>query len=132
MHTSIGKTETKALVVSGSACIIINKSLAKRVVLNSLNTNASHETAYFSTLDLKYANSQLMLNPESSRHCNFNFDCGKFTGIYRFLAGFYGITDMPAAIQKVMDYKSFGVNNTSCFLDDVIVVSRGSKEDQLR
>ena len=132
MHISIGNTETKALVVSGSACIIINRSLAKAVVVNSLNTNASHETAYFSTLDLKYANSQLKLDPENSRHCNFNIDCGKFTGIYCFLAGFYGITDMPTAIQKVMDFKLFGVNNTNCFLDDVIVVSRGSKEDQLR
>ena len=42
-------------------------------IKQKLNTNASHETAYFSTLDLKYAYSQLKLNPESSalqfKHC---------------------------------------------------------------
>ena len=35
-------------------------------IKQKLNTNASHQTAYFSKLDLKYAYSQLKLNPESS------------------------------------------------------------------
>ena len=98
----------------------------------NLNTNASQETAYFPTLDLKYANSQLKLDPETARHCNFNIISDEGTGTYRFITGFYGITDMPAAFQKVMDYTLVGIKNTHCFLDDIIIFSRGSKEDHLK
>ena len=72
-------------------------------IQQNLNKNASHETAYFSSLDLKYAYSQLNLDPETARHCNFNTISGEGTGKYRFITGFYGLTDMPAAFQKVMD-----------------------------
>ena len=97
-----------------------------------MNTSASKETAYYSTLDLKYAYSQLKLDQETARHCNFNIISGERTGTYRFITGFYGLTDMPAAFQKVMDYTLVGLKNTYCFLDDIIVVSRGSKEDHLK
>ena len=96
-------------------------------IQQSLNTNASQDTAYFSTLDLKYAYSQLNLDPETARHCNFNINSGKGTLTYRFITGFYGLTDMPAAFQKLMDYTLVGLQNTHCFLDDIIIVSRGSK-----
>ena len=57
---------------------------------------------------------------------------GEGTGSYRFITGFYGLTGMPAAFQKVMDYTLVGLNNTQCFLDDILIVSRGSKEDHLK
>ena len=38
---------------------------------------------------------------------------------------------MTATLQKVMDYVLVGLDNTHFFLDDIIVVSRGSKEDHL-
>ena len=101
-------------------------------IQQNLNTTASQETAYFSTLDLKYAYSQLNLDPETARHCNFNIISGEGTGTYRFITGFYGLTDMPAAFQKVMDYTLVGLQNTHWFLDDIIVVSRGSKEEHLK
>ena len=101
-------------------------------IQQSLNTSASQETACFSTLDLKYAYSQLKLDPERARHCNFHNTSGERTGTYRFISGFYGLTDMPAAFQKVMDYTLVGLQNTYCFLEDIIVVSRGSKEDHLK
>ena len=101
-------------------------------VQQKLNTNASHETECFSTLDLKYEYSQLNLDPETARHCNFNIVSGKNTGKYRFITGFYGSTDMPTAFLKVMDYTLAGLDNTRCFLDDIIIVSRGSKEDHLK
>ena len=80
-------------------------------IQRNLNTNASHETAYFSTLDLKYAYSQLHLDPETARHCNVIFFSGEGTVTYRFITGFYGLTDMPAAFQKVIDYALVGLNN---------------------
>ena len=101
-------------------------------IQQTLNKTASQETAYFSTLDLKYAYSQHNLDPETAQHCNFNIISGEGTGTYRFITGFYGLTDMPAALQKVMDYILFGLQNTRCFLDDNIVVSPGSKEEHLK
>ena len=95
---------------------IVNKSIHKNkyqmpnidnlidTIQQNLNASASQETAYFSTLDLTYAHSQLKLDPETARHCNFNIISDERTGTYRFITGFYGLTDMPAAFQKVMDY----------------------------
>ena len=123
---------------------ILNKSIHKNkyqmpnidnltdTIQQNLNTSASQETAYYSTLDLKYAYSQLKVDSETAQHCNFHIISGEKTGTYRFITGFYGFTDMPAAFQKVMDYTLVGLQNTYCFLDDIIVVSRGSKDDHLK
>ena len=81
---------------------------------------------------MKYPYSQHNLDPETARHYNFNIISVEGTGTYRFITGFYGLTDMPAALQKVMDYTLDGLKNTHCFLDDIIIVSRGSKEDHLK
>ena len=100
-------------------------------IQQNLNTSESQEIAYFSTLDLKYAYSQLKLDPETARLCNFNIISGERTGTYRFITGFYGVTNMPAAFQKVMVSTLVELQNTYFFLDDIIVVSSGSKEDHL-
>ena len=47
---------------------------------------------------------------------------------YRFLRTNY----IPAAFQKVTDYTLVGLKNTHCFLDDIIIGSRRSKEDHLK
>ena len=59
-------------------------------MIQNLNTTASQETAYSSTLDLKYAYSQLNLDLETARHCNVNIISGERTSTYRFITGFYG------------------------------------------
>ena len=64
---------------------------------------ASHTTTYFSALEWKYAFSQLNLDSNTSNHGNFNIISGNMTGTYRFQTGFYGLTDMPAELQKAMD-----------------------------
>ena len=101
-------------------------------IQQNLNTTASQETAYFSTLDLKYAYSQFNLDPETSRHCIFNTFSGEGRGTYRFITGFYGLTNMPLTFQKMMDYTLVGLKNTYCFFDDIIIGSRGSEEDHLK
>ena len=53
------------------------------------------------------------------------------TGTYRFKTGFYGLTDMPAEFQKAIDCTLAGLNNTFCFLDDILIVSRGGIEQHL-
>ena len=45
-------------------------------------------------------------------------------GRYRLKTGFYGLTDMPVTIQKLMGYTLAGLENTRFFFDDII--SRGS------
>ena len=39
---------------------------------------------------------------------------------------------MPAAFQKETNYTFVGLDNNHCFLDNIIVVSLSSKEDQLK
>ena len=50
---------------------------------------------WFTSLDLKYAFSQLPLSNLTSSHCNFSILFGEASGTYRFKTGFYGLTDMP-------------------------------------
>ena len=97
-----------------------------------LTNNQNGQKAYFSTLDLKYAYSQLKLHNYTAKHCLFKIICGESTGTYRFEIGFYGLTDLPAEFQKVMDYTLIGhLQNTYCFLDDIIIVSTGTETDHL-
>ena len=81
---------------------------------------------WFTSLDLKYAFSQIPLSDEVSRHCNFNIVCGEQTGTYRFKTGFYGLPDMPKEFQKAMDNTLQGLSGVFCFLDDILIVSKGS------
>ena len=87
---------------------------------------------YFSTIDLKYAYSELNLHPKTAKHCNFNIVSGDMTGTYRFKTGFYGLTDMPSEFQKAMYYTLTGLKNTFCFLDDILIVTKGSEEDHFK
>ena len=62
---------------------------------------SSHEgEVLFSTIDLLYAYSQLPLDEATATQCNSNMVGGQATGTYRFITGFYGLTDMPAEFQK--------------------------------
>ena len=101
-----------------------------QMISQTLST-APQETAYFTTLDLQYAYSQLNLQSDTARHCNFNIVSGDMTGTYRFKTGFYGFTDMQAEFQKAIDCTLAGLDNTFCFLDDILIVSRGGLEKHL-
>ena len=90
------------------------------------NTNG---TLYFSVLDLLDAYSQLKLTADTAKQCNSNIIRGQATGTYRFLTGFYGLADMPAEFQKAMDRTLNHAKNTFCFLDDTLIVSKGSKQE---
>ena len=83
-------------------------------------------SVWFKSLDLKYACSQIKLSKLTSSQCNFNIICGESTGTYRFNTGFYGLTDMPSEFQKAMDCTLQGIPGTICYLDDILVVSKGT------
>ena len=84
-------------------------------------------TLFFTVLVLKYAYSQLKLTPQTARQCFFNIVGGKATGTYQFLTGFYGLADMPAEFQKAMNRTLNNAKKNFCFLDDILIVSKGSE-----
>ena len=84
-------------------------------------------TLSFTVLGLKYAYSQLKLTAETSKQYNFIIVGRQATGTYRFLAGFYGLADMPAEFQKAMDRTLNHVPNLFSFLVDTLIVSKGDK-----
>ena len=86
------------------------------------------QQAYFSTLDFKYAYSHLKLHNGTAKHCIFNNIFGQSTGTYRFKTVFYGLSDMPAELQKAMDYTLIGHHH---ILDNIIIVSTGKETDHL-
>ena len=84
---------------------------------------------YFSKIDQKYAYSQLLLHPDTQKHCNFNIIGRNATGTYKFLIGFYGLTDLPATFQKMIDTTLDSINSTNTFLDDIIIITKGTIEN---
>ena len=84
---------------------------------------------WFTSLDLKCAFSQLPLSSLTSSHCNFNILCGEATRTYRFKTGFYGLTDMPTEFQKAMDCTLQGLEGVICYLDDILIVTKGDIQE---
>ena len=82
----------------------------------------------FSTLDLRYAYSQIPLDKTTREQCNFSLIGGNATGTYQVQTGFYGLTDMPAEIQKAIDLTLTNCKNTYAYLDDKLMVIKGSLE----
>ena len=58
--------------------------------------------------------------------CIFDVTGGNVTGYYRFLKGFYGLADIPTIFQEKIDQTL--ENKHPAWLDDIIVVTKGSKE----
>ena len=99
-------------------------------ISQQISAPASQDATYFSTIDLKYAYSQLNLDINTANHCNFNIISGDMTGTYRFQTGFYGLKDMPAEFQKAMVYTFIGLKKKKyCFLDDILIVCKGFLEE---
>ena len=59
--------------------------------------------SWYATLDLTYAYGQIPLDLLTAKHCRNQIIGGEFTGTYRFIEGFYGLTFMPTEFQNVMD-----------------------------
>ena len=137
---TVKKDQSKKLALDSK---VLNKAIHKNkyqmpnidmlidTISQHLTNTQNGQQAYFTTLDLNYAYSQLKLHHDTAKHCNFNIICGESTGTYRFKTGFYGLTDMPAEFQEAMDYTLIGLQNTYCFLDDIIIVSTGTEAAHL-
>ena len=103
---------------------------------NLLNTLAETITAqegekvWFTSVDLKYAFGQNFLNPKQAKHCNFAIIGGKASNIYCFETGFYGLTLMPTEIQRIMEDIVIKIANVFIFIDDISVVTKGTKKER--
>ena len=80
---------------------------------------------------MTYAYGQIPLQDLTKRHCNFQSVGGKSTGIYRFTTGFYGLTVMPTEFQKLMDITLANVNSVFVYIDDILSVTKGTKQEHL-
>ena len=96
--------------------------LMDKIAMKISELKSTKVTQYFSKIDLKNAYSQLPLQPETQKHCNFNILGGNATVTYRFFNGFYSLTDLPATFRKMMDTTLDGLNSTNAFLDDIIIM----------
>ena len=88
-------------------------------------------TTLFSTIDLRYAYSQLKLDEATRQQCKFSIIGGQATGTYQFQTGFYGLTDMPAEFQNAIDLTLNNERDTFAFLDDILIISHGTKDDHI-
>ena len=98
-------------------------------IAQSITQSYNEGQILFSTIDLRYAYSQLPLDEDTANQCNFNIIGGQATGTYRFNTGFYGLRDMPAEFQKAIDKTLINLKNTFSFLDDIIIVTGGGLEN---
>ena len=100
------------------------------LVAKYISDNKNHPgNFFFSKIDLKYAYSQIPPHPEIRKHGNFNILGGKSAGTYQFINGFYGLSDMPSIFQKTLDRTLENIHNKFNFLDDILIIIKGSQSE---
>ena len=92
----------------------INIDLLLDNIAQVVKSNDNQQTL-FSTLDLRYAYSQIQLDKSTREQCNFSLIGGNATGTYQFQTGFYGLTDMPAEFHKAIDLTLTNCSNTYAY-----------------
>ena len=78
---------------------------------------------YFSEIDLKSAYSKCRWTPT---YKNTAILGGKASGTYHFINVFYGLTYMPTTFQKTIDKTLESVLSKFAFLDDILIITKGS------
>ena len=96
-------------------------------IINSTNEG----DVRFNSLDMQYGYGQTELHPDTAKHCNFQIIGAKATGTYTFKTGLFGLTTMPPEFQKIMDKILHNVQNTFTFIDDILVVTKGSTKEHI-
>ena len=92
-------------------------------LLNQISVEITRDRTvqlFLSKIDLDYTYGQMKLSEETSRQCVFALTGGNFSG-------FYGLADIPTIFQEKYDRTLEYC--TPAWLDDIIVVTRGNKQD---
>ena len=87
--------------------------------------------AWYSSVDMTYAYGQIPLHDLTKRHCNFQIVWEKSTGTYRFTTGFYDLTVMPTEFQKLRDLTLANINSVFVYIDDILIVTKGTKQEHV-
>ena len=86
----------------------------------------------FTSPDMQYAYGQTELHPDTAKHCYFQIIGGKATRTYTFKKGFYGLATSTPEFEKILDKILHNVQNTFTFIDNILVVTKGSKEEHIK
>jgi len=78
----------------------------------------------FTTLDLSHAYNQLLLEEESRKYVTIN----THRGLYQYTRLPFGIASAPAIFQRTMDTILQGVDGIGCYIDDIIITGKTTKE----
>ena len=84
---------------------------------------------FMSKIDLDYAYGQMKLSEETSRQFVFALIGGNFSGYYRFKKGFTDLPTHPQYSKKIDRTLGYCI---PAWLDDIIIITRGNKEDHER
>ena len=98
-------------------------------ISQQISAPASQNTTYFSTIDLKYAYSQLRLDINTANHCNFNIISGDMTGTCRFQTRFFWAHRYASRIPKSYGQHPNWSKKYILFLDDILIASKGSLDE---
>ena len=79
--------------------------------------------------DQDYTYGQLQLSKRAMDLCILAVTEGNFTGYFRFLKEFYGISDIPTIFQEKINQTL--ESKHPAWLDDMILVKKGSKQKQM-
>lgn len=75
-------------------------------------------------LDLTAAYSQLKVGKGSQELLTVN----THKGLFRYARLPFGITNSPSLFQSTMDRLLFGLEGTTCYLDDILVFSKNTED----
>ena len=80
-------------------------------------------------VDMTYTYGQVALHLLTAEYCNFQIIGGYSLGTYRFVTGFFGLSVMPTVFQKVMDIFLAEVREVFVVIDDISIVTKGTKDE---
>ena len=89
------------------------------------------EEAWFSSVDMTYAYGQVTLHLRTAKQCNFQILCGKSMGTYRVVPSFCGMSFMSTELQKVIFMLLAKFREVFVFIDDILIVTNGTKKEHL-
>ena len=130
---TVKKDQTVKLALDSNKHIHKNKYQMPNIdllldnIAQVVKSDKSNQTL-FTTLDLRYAYSQIPLDKTTRKQCNFSLIGGNATGTYQIQTWFYGLTDMPAEFQKAVDVTLTHCSNTYTYLDDILIITKGTLE----
>ena len=80
---------------------------------------------------MTYAYGQVPLHLLTAKHCNFQIVGGESTGTLRLVTGFCGLSVMPTELQKVLILLLAKFKELFVFIDDILIVTEGTKKEHL-